>query len=110
MYGIPDLLLLSNIFTMYSLIRRRKQQECRLSVHDQIEMRVSDVNSNRKQRQLTIMLVTVNLAYYLFTTPAMIIYINEYSPPNKLEIRALKRSIILAQFSVLILQLHNAVS
>jgi hypothetical protein len=110
MYGIPDILLLSNIFTIYSLIRRGKKKECRLSDCDKIEMRISDVNSNRKQRQLTIMLVTVNLTYYLFTTPAMIIYIDEYSPRNNLDISKLKRSIVFSQVSVLILQLHNAVS
>jgi len=73
-------------------------------------MRIFDVHSSRKQRQLTIMLVTVNFAFYLFTTPAMIIYIAEYSPPKHSEIDKLKRSFVFSQASVLLLQLNNAVS
>ncbi len=109
-YAIPDILLLSNLFTVYSLIRRRKQQAQRLSDADQCEMRISDVHSNRKQRQLTIMLVTVNLAFYLFTSPAMILYIAEYNPPKHIEITKLKRSFVFSQISVIFLQLNNAVS
>jgi hypothetical protein len=107
-YGIPDLLLLSNLFTVYVLIRRRKEQK-RLSDSNPFEMRICDVNSNRKQRQLTIMLVTVNLAFYLFTTPALISFIAENYPP-KLEINKLKRSFVFSQVTVLFLQLSNAVS
>jgi hypothetical protein len=110
LYAIPDILLLSNLFTMYSLIRRRKQQTQRSSDAHQLEMHVSDVHSSRKQRQLTIMLVTVNLAFYLFTTPGLIIYIAEYSPPKDPEISKLKRSFVFSQISVLLLQLNNAVS
>ncbi|CAF0722525.1 unnamed protein product [Adineta ricciae] len=106
-YGIPDLLLLSNLFTVYCLFQRRKQQK-RLSGDESSELRVTDVHSNRKQRQLTIMLVTVNFAFYLFTTPASIVYIAESSPPKHREISKLKLSILFSQTSVLILQLHNA--
>ena len=109
LYGIPDLLLLSNLFTVYCLFQRRKQQK-RLSGDESSELRVTDVHSNRKQRQLTIMLVTVNFAFYLFTTPASIVYIAESSPPKHREISKLKLSILFSQTSVLILQLHNAVS
>lgn len=110
-YAIPDILLLSNIFTIYLLIRRREEQKKRSSADDSCEMRVSDPNSNRKQRQLTIMLVTVNLTFYLFTTPAMIIYIAEYFPPPKNpELAKLKRSFVFSQISVIFLQLNNAVS
>ncbi|UJR21500.1 hypothetical protein I4U23_024584 [Adineta vaga] len=106
-YGIPDLLLLSNLFTVYCLFQRRKQHK-RLSNDETSELRISDVHSNRKQRQLTIMLVTVNFAFYLFTTPALIIYIAEYSPPKHREIDKLKRAVLFSQTSVLLLQLHNA--
>lgn len=107
LYGIPDLLLLSNFFTVYTLIRRRKQQ----SNDKQLDSRITDVHSNRKQQQLTIMLVTVNFAFYLFTTPALIMYIAEYySPPKNVPINKLKRFFLLAQITVPILQLHNAVS
>ncbi|CAF5020105.1 unnamed protein product, partial [Rotaria socialis] len=105
MLGIPDILLLSNFFTVYSLIRRRLQHS---SNDEKLQMRVSDVNSNRKQQQLTIMLVTVNLAFYLFTTPAMIIYILEITPPNHRILYKLKRSHIISNMSVVLLQLNNA--
>ncbi|CAF4424634.1 unnamed protein product, partial [Rotaria magnacalcarata] len=105
MLGIPDILLLSNFFTVYSLIRRRLQHS---SNDERLQMRVSDVNSNRKQQQLTIMLVTVNLAFYLFTTPAMIIYILEITPPNHRILYKLKRAQIISSMSVILLQLSNA--
>ena len=115
-YGIPDLLLLSNIFTIYSLFKRRQQQQHhqRSSSSDSpsskaiVEMRVSDVHSSRKQRQLTIMLVTVNLAFYTFTTPAIIISFMEAHPPT--DARLKKRLWLLGQWSVPLLQLPNAVS
>jgi len=106
LYGIPDLLLLSNFFTVFTLIRRRKQQ----SNDKQLDSRITDVHSNRKQQQLTVMLVTVNFAFYLFTTPALIMYTAEYSPPKYPDINKLKRSFLLSQITVPILQLHNAVS
>jgi hypothetical protein len=110
LYGIPDLLLLSNIFTVYTLIRRRIQQNQQHENNEKLEMRVTDVNSNRKQRQLTIMLVSVNLAFYLFTTPAAILYIAEYSPSKHADIHTRKRRYLLSQISVILLQLPNAVS
>ncbi|CAF0912106.1 unnamed protein product [Rotaria sordida] len=105
MYGLPDLLLLSNLFTICSLFRQRKQQ---LSNREGLNIRISDVHSNRKQRQLTIMLVTVNLAFYLFSTPAMIAFIVQYSPPKHHELNKLKRRFLFSHISVLLLQLHNA--
>ncbi|CAF1365565.1 unnamed protein product [Adineta steineri] len=106
-YVLPDILLLSNLFTVYSLIQRRRQQK-RLSNDDKFELRVNDVHSNRKQRQLTIMLVTVNFTFYLFSTPALIFFIGEYTPPKHPEINKLKRSFFFTQTSVLLLQLHHA--
>ncbi len=109
LYGIPDFLLLSNLFTIYSLIKRRKEQT-RLADTNQMDMRIYDVHSNRKQRQLTIMLVTVILAFYLFQTPGVIIFISEYTQRRDLDINELKRSFLFSQISVLPLQLNNAVS
>lgn len=109
-YVIPDILLLSNFLTIYLLFRRRKEQKKRCSTDDSCAMRVSDANSNRKQRQLTIMLVTVNLTFYLFTTPAMIKHITEYYPPKNPELSRLKRAALFSQISVIFLQLNNAVS
>jgi hypothetical protein len=56
------------------------------------------------------MLVTVNLAFYLFTTPAMIVYISEYFPRKHFPIDRLKRAFVVSQIAVVILQLNNAVS
>ncbi|CAF4208863.1 unnamed protein product, partial [Rotaria magnacalcarata] len=51
---------------------------------------------------------TVNLAFYLFTTPAMIIYILEITPPNHRILYKLKRAQIISSMSVILLQLSNA--
>jgi hypothetical protein len=114
-YAIPDLFLLSNLFTVYALCRRRQLQQKRFSFSDvdneeKFEIRINDVHSNRKQRQLTIMLVTVSLSFYLFTTPAMIAYIREIQPLKHREINKFKQNILFSQISVLFLQLNNAVS
>ncbi|CAF0989653.1 unnamed protein product [Rotaria sordida] len=108
-YAIPDLLLLSNLFTVYALCRRTKRisSTC-LKDEQQLQMRISDVNSGRKQRQLTIMLVTVSLSFYLFTTPAMILFISEYHPVKHNDINKLKQNILISQMSVILLQLNNA--
>ena len=110
-YAVPDLLLLSNLFTVYALCRRTKRLSAlRLDDQTATEMRINDINSNRKQRQLTSMLVTVSLSFYLFTTPAMVVYINEYYPPKHRELEKLKLNILFSQISVIFLQLNNAVS
>ena len=121
-YGVPDLLLLSNIFTIYSLLKRRQQQQQhhqRSSASDSpsskaiVEMRVNDVHSSRKQRQLTIMLLTVNLAFYTFTTPAnIIVLIKTYARKDPVFIfnQRAKCIWLLGQLSVPLLQLPNAVS
>ena len=74
------------------------------------EMHVNDVNSSRKQRQLTIMLVTVSLSFYLFTTPAQYFYFQELKVPTHRNLRKTKRSILLKQISVVLVQLNDAVS
>jgi hypothetical protein len=110
-YAIPDILLLSNLFTVYALCRRRQRLASVCSQNDdKLEMRVTDVNSSRKQRQLTVMLVTVSLSFYLFTTPAMILYISEYFPPNDRKLSKRKSAFLFSQTSVVLLQLSNAVS
>jgi hypothetical protein len=75
-----------------------------------VEMRITDIHSNRKQRQLTIMLVTVSLSFYLFTTPAMIAFINEFSPNKDKDIERAKRTFLFSQISVVFSELNNAVS
>ncbi|CAF1437930.1 unnamed protein product [Rotaria sordida] len=108
-YAIPDLLLLSNLFTIYTLCRRtqRLSSSC-LKDEQKLDIRINDINSNRKQRQLTIMLVTVSLSFYLFTTPAMVMFISEYHPSQHKDINKIKQNIFFSQISVILLQLNNA--
>ncbi|CAF2346528.1 unnamed protein product [Rotaria sp. Silwood2] len=108
-YAIPDLLLLSNLFTVYALFRRtqRLSSAC-LKDEEKLDMRINDINSNRKQRQLTIMLVTVSFSFYLFTTPAMIMFISEYQPVQHNDINKTKRNFFISQMSVILLELNNA--
>ncbi|CAF0784765.1 unnamed protein product [Adineta steineri] len=108
-YAIPDILLLSNLFTVYSLCRRRHRlSSAYISDSLKSEIRISDGNSNRKQRQLTIMLVTVSLSFYLFTTPALIAYISQQNPPTHRNPRRIKLNFLMSQISVVLLQLNNA--
>lgn len=110
-YALPDLFLLSNLFTVTALCRRQSRlSSMYLNDEKKADIRICDVNSSRKQRQLTIMLVTVSLSFYLFTTPAMIFYIMKYFPPQHRELNRLKYNFLLSQISVVILQLNNAVS
>jgi hypothetical protein len=110
-YAIPDILLLSNLFTVFALCQRRHRLSLTYSTTgNKIEIHVNDINSNRKQRQLTVMLVTVSLSFYLFTTPAMIMYVTEYQPPKHRELEKIKNVFLFSQISVILLQLNNAVS
>ena len=111
-YGLPDLSLLSNIFTIVTLFRRRRRQE-RLSANTNsgmLEMRVNDVHSSRKQRQLTLMLVAVNLVFYSCSTPAVIEFLNRKhdAPPASTD-REEKIRILRGYAAVLLQQIPNAV-
>lgn len=109
--GIPDLFLLSNLFTVYALFRRRQRLSLAyLNNGQRLEMRVTDVHCNRKQRQLTIMLVTVSLSFYLFTTPAVIYFIKEMKTPKYRDLSKRKRDFLFSQISVVLSELNNAVS
>lgn len=111
LYAIPDLFLLSNLFTVYALCRRQKQfysgYKCQ-NGGSTIEIRVSDTNANRKQQQLTIMLVTVSFGFYLFTTPAMISFFNEFQARKEINVKKMKQDFLFGQISVILLQLNNA--
>ena len=111
MYGLPALFLLSNLFTVYALFNRHRQLSL-MNSHDErkSEIRISDLHSSRKQRQLTIMLITVSLSFYLFTAPAMIVYIREFFPTKHRQLSKMKQDFLFSQISVLLLQLNNAVS
>ena len=111
MYGLPDLFLLANLFTVYALFDRHRQLSL-INSHDErkSEIRINDLHSSRKQRQLTIMLITVSLSFYLFTTPAMVVYIAQFFPTKHRRLNKMKQDFIFSQISVLLLQLNNAVS
>ncbi|CAM2701787.1 unnamed protein product [Rotaria socialis] len=108
-YIIPALFLLSNIFTIYALCRRtQKLSDAFLKNNRNLDMRINDVNSNKKQRQLTIMLVTISLSFYLFTIPGMIMFLIEIYALKSRDINKIKLKFVLAQLSVIVLQLNNA--
>lgn len=77
---------------------------------EQLQMRVNDVQCSRKQRQLTIMLVTVSLSFYLFTTPAMVVFIKEMRPSGHRNLEKYKRDFLFSQITVVVSELNNAVS
>ena len=110
-YGIPDIFLLSNLFTVYALCQRHRDLSL-LDTRDRAshESRICGPHSNRKQRQLTVMLIAVSLSFYLFTTPAMVSYVLEWYPPARGQFKKAKQRFIFSQISVLILQGNNAVS
>ena len=109
-YFVPDLLLLANIFVIYELfIARRRRTKTLMNPENAINQ-LNAISFNRKQRQLTIMLVTVSLSFYLFTTPAIIDYIRQMRPPKSHNIKRLKRRFLMTNLSVLWLQMSSAVS
>ena len=110
-YFLPDLLLLLNFFTLYMLCRRRQQftSPC-VNNGNKVEMHVSDVNSNRKQRQLTIMLVTVSLSFYLFTAPTIYSLIGLRTLPDKPSLGDYKFDSVFMVIAMILHQLNNAVS
>lgn len=110
-YGLPYIFLLSNLLTVSALCRRHQQLPLRsCDEKRQSDSRVNDVHSSRKQRQLTVMLITVSLAFYVFTTPAMIVFITDLFPTKDRDLTKMKRSFLFGQISVVLLQANNAVS
>ena len=108
---IPGLLLLSNFFTVYALCQhQRRLSEVCWKNEDNVSIRINGNHSNRKQQQLTIMLVTVSFSFYLFTTPAMVFYILELVLPRSCDLNKIKTRFLLSQISVIFQQLNNAVS
>ena len=111
LYALPSIFLLSNLLTVYALCRSRSQLTSMLNSDARhVEIRVNDVHSSRKQRQLTIMLITVSLSFYVFTTPAMFVYVTESTRPKHRDLATIKRNFLLSQITVVLLQLNNAVS
>lgn len=107
-YFVPDLLLLANVFVIYELFMARKQRTKTLMNPENAVQQLNAVSFNRKQQQLTLMLVTVSLSFYLFTTPAIIDYIRQINPPTDYDLKKLKMRFLTANLTVLWLQMSSA--
>lgn len=109
-YFVPDVLLLANLFVIYELFKAKRQRQQTLMDPDSATNQLNAISFNRKQQQLTIMLVTVSLSFYLFTTPAVVDYIRQMYPPPRNDVKRLKQRFLMANLSVLWLQMSSAVS
>jgi hypothetical protein len=109
-YFIPDLILLVNLFIIYELFMARRQRTKTLINPENAIHQINAASFNRKQQQLTIMLVTVSLSFYIFTTPAIIDYIRQLHPPKYRDIKRLKMRFLRTNLTVLWLQMSSAVS
>lgn len=109
-YFLPDIFLLANLFVIYELCLARQQRNKTLMNPENAIHQLNAVAFNRKQQQLTIMLVTVSLSFYIFTTPAIIDYMLKINPPKRNNIKQLKSRFLLANLSVFWLQMSSAVN
>jgi hypothetical protein len=109
-YFIPDLILLINLFIIYELFQARRQRTQTLINPENAIHQINAASFNRKQQQLTIMLVTVSLSFYIFTTPAIIDYIRQRHPPKYRDIKRLKMRFLRMNLTVFWLQMSSAVS
>lgn len=109
---IPDIFLLLNLLIVFKFLQRHRLLLA--SSHNGpalSESRVIDQNSQRKQRQLTIMLVAVSLSFYLFTTPAAIQFFHKRKyPAPRGNIERTKMKFLVGQICVILIQFSNAVS
>lgn len=108
-YFVPDLLLLANLFVIYELFMAKRQRTQTLMNPENAIHQLNAVSFNRKQQQLTIMLVTVSLSFYIFTTPAIVDYIRQINPPKYYDVKRLKGRFLMANLTVLWLQMNSAV-
>ncbi|CAF4566620.1 unnamed protein product, partial [Didymodactylos carnosus] len=106
-YFIPDVLLLANLFVIYELFLASKMRKKTL-MNPETSVHINAANFNRKQTQLTIMLVSVSVSFYLFTTPAIIDYILQINPPQNRNIKKLKSRFLRNNLTVLLLQMNSA--
>ncbi|CAF1020753.1 unnamed protein product [Rotaria sordida] len=107
-YFIPDLILLVNLFIIYELFMARRQRTQQLINPENAIHQINATSFNRKQQQLTMMLVTVSLSFYLFTTPAIVDYILQRNPPKYRDVRRLKMRFLRSNLTVLWLQMSSA--
>lgn len=108
-YFVPDILLLANLFVIYELFMAKRQRTQTLMNPENAIHQLNAISFNRKQQQLTIMLVTVSLSFYIFTTPAIIDYIRQINPPKHYDVKRLKLRFLMTNLTVLWLQMNSAV-
>ena len=109
-YFIPDIILLLNLLIVYELFATRRRRAQTLVNPENATRAIDGASFNRKQQQLTVMLLTVSLSFYLFTTPAIVDYILQRYPPKYRDIKRLKMRILRGNLTVLWLQMSSAVS
>jgi len=108
-YIIPDMILLINLFIIYELFMARRQRSRTLINPENAIHQINAALFNRKQQQLTIMLVTVSLSFYLFTTPAIIDYVRQRHPPQYRDVKRLKMRFLRTNLTVIWAQMNSAV-
>lgn len=108
-YFIPDILLLVNIFIIYELFMARRYRTQKLINPENAMSQINAASFNRKQQQLTLMLVTVSLSFYIFSTPTVIDYILQGKPPDHKDPKRLKILILRSNLTVLWVQMSSAV-
>ena len=109
-YFIPDVILLVNLFIIYELVMAKRRRTQTLINPENAIHQINAASFNRKQHQLTVMLVSVSLSFYLFTTPAIIDYIRQRQPPAYRDVHRLKMRFLRTNVTVLWLQMSSAVS
>ncbi|CAF1197757.1 unnamed protein product, partial [Didymodactylos carnosus] len=106
-YCIPDVLLLANLFVIYELWLASRMRKKTL-INPEASINLHAANFNRKQTQLTLMLVSVSISFYIFTTPAIIDYILQMNPPKRPDVKKLKSRFLRTNLTTLLLQLNSA--
>ncbi|CAF3432266.1 unnamed protein product [Rotaria socialis] len=107
-FFIPDIILLVNLFIIYELfVARRKRTQTLINPENAINQ-INIALFNRQQQQLTLMLTTVSLSFYIFTTPIIIDFILQRKPPDHRDIKRLKMRFLLSNLTVLWLQMSSA--
>lgn len=109
-YFIPDLILLVNLFIIYELFMARRHRTQTLINPENAIHQINAASFNRKQQQLTVMLVTVSLSFYLFSTPVVYDYISQRNPPKYRDVKRLKMRFLRTNITVIWLQMSSAVN
>jgi len=88
-------------------VAKRQRTQTLLNTENPVHQ-LNAASFNRKQRQLTVMLVTVSLGFYLFSTPVIIDYIRQIYPPTYHDVQRLKMRFLRTNLTVLWGQMSSA--